>query len=125
MKKTKPMHERRQSVRFRVLSLVKHATEPHVVTFQVTNIQDVSRGGLAFFAEQEIKGGEIVRLCFLPPNREKPIEARGKVVRCPPGVKNKKIFKVGIQFLDIPEDAKLSIQELEALFLESQKNIQS
>ena len=125
MKKADSVKERRQSVRFHILSLVKHAAEPNVVTFQVTNLQNVSRGGLSFFTEQEIKEGTIQKLYFLPPNREKPVEARGKVVRCPLITKKEKTFEVGIQFLDISEDAKLAIRELEAIFLESQKKAQS
>lgn len=121
MKKNKPVQERRQNVRFRVLSLVKHATEPSVVTFQATNIQNVSRGGLAFFADQEIAEGAVLQLYFLPPNREKPVTARGKVVRCPQIGKKEKVFEIGIQFLDVSEDGKLAIQELEVFFLKKKK----
>jgi len=111
-------------VRFRIFSLVKHATEPNVVTFQVENIRNISRGGLAFFTEQEIEEGAVLRLYFLPPNCEKPVTARGKVVRCPQVIKNGKIFELGVQFLDVSEDAKLAIQELEDFFLKKQKKIQ-
>ncbi len=121
MKKTKSVEEKRRSVRFQILSLVKHATEPDVDTFQVTNIRNVSREGLAFFTEQEIKEGAVLRLYFLPPNREKPVEMRGKVVRCPQVIKKEKAFEIGIQFLDVSENGKLAIQELETFFLESQK----
>ena len=118
------MQEKRQSARFRVLSLVKYAIEPGGDIFQATNIQNVSRGGLTFFTEQEIKEGEVLRLYFLPPNREKPVEARGKVVRCIQDIKNKKAFEIGVQFLDVSGDAKLAIQELEIFFLENQKKTQ-
>lgn len=121
MKKNEPLQERRQSVRFRILSLVKHATEPDVVTFEVENIQNVSRGGLAFFTDRELAEGAVLQLCFLPPNREKAVRARGKVVRCPQIIKKEKAFEVGIQFLDVSEDAKLAILELEVFFLEQQK----
>lgn len=121
MKKTKPTQERRQNARFRILSLLKHATEPDVVTLQVTNIQNVSSGGLAFFADQEIKEGVVLQLHFLPPNREKPVAAKGKVVRCPQVTPKEKVFEVGVQFLDVSEDGKLAIRELEAFFLENPK----
>jgi Tfp pilus assembly protein PilZ len=125
MKKIKPIRERRQSVRFHVHSLIKYATESQVVTFQVTNIRNASRGGLAvFLSEQEIEGGTVLQLQFLLPNREKPVAARGRVVRCSPVIKNAKAFEVGIQFLDVTEDARLAILELEDLFLESQKKTQ-
>jgi hypothetical protein len=125
MGKIKPLPERRQSVRFRILSLMKHAAEPDVITFQVENIQNISRGGLAFFTEQQIKEGVTLKLHFLPPNREKPVEARGKVVRCPESIKKEKAFEVGIQFIDVSEDAKLAILELEDFYLENQKKKQS
>jgi len=117
MKKVKAKQERRRSVRFRIFSLMKHATEPDVITFRVANIHNVSRGGLAFFTDQEIKRGEVLKLHFLPPNSKKPVVARGKVVRCPELIKNEKIFEVGIEFLDISKEAQLAILQLEAFFL--------
>lgn len=117
MKKSKTKQERRRSVRFRIFSLIKHATEPDVITFRVANIHNVSRGGLAFFTEQEIKRGAVLKLNFLPPNSKKPVMARGKVVRCPELIKNEKIFEVGIEFLDISKEAQLAILQLEAFFL--------
>jgi len=125
MKKNKLKKERRQNIRFRVFSLVKHATEPDIVTFQVDNIQNISRGGLAFFTEEDLKEGAVLQLHFLPPNRAEPVEARGKVVRCPKITKKLKSFEIGVQFLDISEDGKLAIQELEIFALEKQKAIQS
>ena len=120
MKEDKPVQERRQSVRFRILSLVKHSTEPQGAS-QVANIQNVSRGGLTFFTGQEIKEGVILQLYFLPPNREKQVEARGKVVRCFPNGTPQKTFEIGIQFLDISDEATRAILELEAFFLKNQK----
>ena len=120
MKKEKLMRERRQSVRFRVLSLVKHATEPDTLVFSVSNIRNISRGGLAFFTEEKLEGA-LLELHFLPPNRKEPVKARGKVVRSSRAKKNKKAFKVGLQFLDVSEDARLAIEELEASFLASQQ----
>lgn len=122
MKKTKSAQERRRSVRFRIISLVKHAAESEVVTFQVANIHNVSRGGLAFFAEQEIKEGAILKLCFLPPNCEKAVLARGKVVRCPKLIKEGKVFEVGIEFMDVSKEAQSAILQLEAFFLSNQDN---
>lgn len=123
MKKPNPVQERRRSVRFRILSLVKHATEPHVISFQVQNIQNISRGGLAFFAEQEIKQGAVLKLYFLPPNREKPVEARGKIVRCSQDAKIEKTFELGIEFLEVSDDGRLAIEQLEAIFLVTRKKI--
>jgi hypothetical protein len=125
VKKVKPAEERRQSVRFRILSIIKHANGSNVATFEVTNIRNVSRGGLAFFTGQELRDGAVLELIFLPPNRKKPVEARGKVVRCPRVIKDKEVFDVGVQFLDISEDAKLAILELEGFFLEAQKKARS
>jgi Tfp pilus assembly protein PilZ len=125
MGQDKPVQERRQSVRFRILSLVKHSTEPQGAAFQVANIQNVSRGGLTFFTGQEIKEGAILQLYFLPPNREKQVEARGKVVRCSPDGKTPKTLEVGIQFLDVSDEAARAILELEAFFLKNQKKIQA
>lgn len=125
MKKGKIVKERRQSVRFRVFSLVKHATEPDLITFQAENIRNVSRGGLAFLTEQEIKENAVLKIYFLPPNRKKPIAARGRVVRCPKVMRGIKAFEVGIQFLDISEEARLAIEELEPFFLEKRRNTRS
>jgi len=121
MKKSKVVQERRKSVRFRVFSLVKHAIEPDLATFRTENVHDVSRGGLAFFTEEEIKEGAILKLYFLPPNSKKPVEARGRVVRCPKTVFGVRTFEIGLQFLDLSEEAKRAIEELEAYFIAKQK----
>jgi len=121
MEKNKPVLERRQSVLRRILSLVKYAPESRGAAFQVANIQNVSRGGLTFFTEQEIKEDAILQFYFLPPNRKKPVEVRGKIVRRLRSPKNAKAFEMGVQFLDVSEDAKLAIRELETSFLEKQK----
>jgi hypothetical protein len=121
MKKNKIVNERRKSVRFRVFSLVKHAVEPDLATFRTENIHDVSRGGLAFYTEEEIKEGAVLKLYFLPPNCLKPVMARGKVVRCPKNELGVRTFEIGIQFLDLSEEARHAIADLEATFLECQK----
>lgn len=113
--------EKRQSVRFHILSLVKLAGESEGVPLQVTNVQDISRGGLAFLTEQDIPVGVVLKLYFLPKNRKDPVEARGKVVRCFQAQQNPKAFKVGVQFLDLSEEAKLAIEGLEASFLSKHK----
>jgi PilZ domain len=125
MKKDKTLKEKRRSVRFRVFSLVKYAPESDCSAYQAENVHDVSRGGLAFFAEEEIKKDVVLKLYFLPPNCKKPVEARGRVVRCPKTTKGVNAFEIGIQFLDISEEARLAIEELEASFLESQKKKRS
>lgn len=121
MKKSKSVQEKRKSVRFHIQSIVKLAVESGGVIFSITNIRNISRGGLAFYTDQKIKEGALLRLYFLPPNCEKPVEAKGKIVRCSRAPRNKKAFKIGIQFLDISEEAKLAIQELEAFFLADQE----
>lgn len=121
MKKSKVMQERRKSVRFRLFSLVKHAVGPDFSTFRTENVHNVSRGGLAFFTEEEIKVGAILKLYFLPPNSKKPVEARGRVVRCPKTIFGVRTFEIGLQFLDLSEEARCAIEELEAYFFEKQK----
>jgi len=121
MSKDKPMPERRKSVRFHVLSLMKHASDTNTAVFSVTNIQNISRGGLAFFTDEKIPEGTVLKLYFLPPNRKTPVEAKGKTVRRSRSKRNKKAFKVGVQFLEISEDAKQAIQELETSFLAKQQ----
>jgi hypothetical protein len=122
MKKDKSVKEKRQSIRFRIFSLIKHAAESDLGTFQAENIHDVSRGGLAFFTEQEAQKDAVLKLYFLPPNRKKPVEARGKVVWCLKVIRGINVFEVGIQFLNVSDEARLAIEELEASFLKNQKN---
>lgn len=117
----KSAQERRKSVRFHILSIVKYAPDLKGASFQVANIQDVSRGGLTFFSGQEIKEGDVLRFCFLPPNQKKPVEVRGKIVRCLPTPQDAKTFAVGVQFQEISEEAGLVIQELEAAHLAKKK----
>ena len=125
MKKNISVQDRRRSVRFRIFALIKHAAEPDVITFRVANIHNVSRGGLAFFAEQEIKEGAVLKLHFLPPNCEKSVMARGKVVRCPALINKEQVFEVGIEFLNVSKEAQLAILQLEAFFLSNQEEASS
>lgn len=121
MNHNRPEQERRQSVRFHIIAIVKYAAEFKDSHFQVANIQDVSRGGLTFFTGEEIKEGDVLRFCFLPPNRQSPVEVRGKIVRCLPTPHDAKTFSIGVQFLEVPEEANLVIQELEAAHLARRK----
>jgi len=123
MGKADPEREKRQSVRFHILSLVKLAGESGDIPLQVTNIRNISRGGLAFLTEQLIPVGAVLKIYFLPANRKDPIEVRGKVVRYLRSPQNEKVFKVGVQFLEVSEDAKQAIQELEASFLAKEEQI--
>jgi c-di-GMP-binding flagellar brake protein YcgR len=101
---------------------MKHATESQDPVLRIANIRDVSRGGFAFFSEEKIKEGSVLQLRFLPPNRRKPVTARAKVVRCLRD--KKKLFKIGVQFMDVSEEGRRAIQELEAHYLAAQKKAQ-
>lgn len=124
MKKEEKSKENRQNKRVRVLSLVKYTILPGASSL-VANIRDISLGGLVFLADQEIEPGTVLQLYFLPPNRERPVEARGVVVRYLEVTKKEKekAFEVGVQFLDVSEEARLAIRGLEA-FLANQKKAQ-
>jgi hypothetical protein len=113
MENGKTGKEKRQNERFTVLSLVRCTVLPGNSSF-VANIRNISLGGMAFFSDLEIAPKTALKLDFLPSNREKPVETQGEVVRCAPTRKN---FEIGVRFQDISKDAKLAIQELEALFL--------
>lgn len=117
MKKIRPIQEKRQSVRFPVFSLVKYAIEPEPDVFRTANIRNISCGGLAFFTEQRIAKGTVLRLCFLLSSRARPVEVRGKAMWCRQSTGNGKAFEIGVQFLDVPPDARFVIQNLEGRFL--------
>jgi hypothetical protein len=100
---------------------LKYAIEPNPAILRAQNIHDVSRGGLAFYTEREIKKGAILKIYFLPPNRRSPVEARGSVVRCLEVIKGSKVFDIGIQFLDVSDEAMLALEELEEHFIKRQQ----
>jgi c-di-GMP-binding flagellar brake protein YcgR len=124
MKKYKAGNERRQSVRIRVYWLVKHAPEPDFAPFRAENIKNISRGGLAFYSDHALRTGTLLKLYFQPPKSKKPVEAQGTVVRCA-SLRGDKTFEIGIQFLDISEEAKTAIEELEASFYKRQRKTRS
>lgn len=117
MKKNKQIEEKRQTPRFRILSIVKYTLEDSEGPLQVANIRDLSKGGLTFIAEHEIPEGEVLRFCFLPPQHKAPVNVKGRIVRCRAIRKKPKGFEIGVKFLDVPEEARLAIEGLEAFYL--------
>ena len=76
----------------------------------VSNIKDLSAGGVKFWADQFIPEGTLVKVGFLVPPLDLNVEALGRVVRVRQA-KESGVFYSAIRFIEIPDAAKNAINE--------------
>ena len=78
-------------------------------------IKDVSKGGLSFRYDHELKVGQELNLKINIALNEKAIECRGKIVRVNPS-KTRQVFEAGVSFTNIAsvdgDIIELTVEEL-------------
>ncbi len=98
----------RKDKRVRMRVLLKYAPTAGGELIQVRNIHDISMGGLSFLLDQELAPETQLKISILFPSwRKTPIEnIDAKVVNCLLYRKHQPPFRVGVQFLNLPEEKK-------------------
>lgn len=76
---------------------------------RVTNISDICEGGVAFTANEYIPPFTPIRMIINLPIRERPIEACGHVAHCTRVSNRDRLYRIGLTFIDIPEEDRSEI----------------
>ncbi len=90
---------------------------------KVTNLQNISAGGLAFLTNDQIQIGSEVQLSILIPSFEKPVEVEGQVVRVDNSPTKGMKYLVAVQYTKIIGDNKKAMEEFDKILAKgSQKS---
>lgn len=109
-----PAQNRRKFKRVRVPFLLRYVVEASG-TGAVTNLKDLSAGGVLFASNQPLLQGGNLKLEINLPTVEKPISASARVVRVSKGAQSG-IYRIATKFIDLnPQDKKLIRQLIERM----------
>jgi len=103
--------DKRQYPRLKAFCLVKYAkVDAGSDEFlKVTNVKDVSEGGLLVASYELIPISSLLKLSIKLPAHDKPIETYGKVTRCVRVSRTEEVYHIGLSFLDIKESDRQEI----------------
>ena len=76
--------------------------------FSVSNIKDISAGGVRFWTEEPLREGSLVMVEVLPPPLGRVIRALARVVRARPAEKAP-VYYNSVQFMEISEDDQTAL----------------
>jgi c-di-GMP-binding flagellar brake protein YcgR len=110
---TKKEYKAQNSRRFKRMRadyLVKYQMAGTVGEPFVSNIKDLSAGGVKFWTDQFIPEGTLAKVSFLVPPLDLNVEALGRVVRVRQA-KESGIFYLAIRFIEVPDEAKRAIND--------------
>jgi len=100
-----PAHNRRRFKRMRAPFLLKYHVQESGVG-RVTNLRDLSVGGVLFAAETPLLKDSVIQLEINLPTSEKPVSALAKVVRVAK-VPNAQVYRIATKFNNLkPGDRK-------------------
>lgn len=98
----------------------KRLRADYLIKFQVpgtpgepflSNMKDLSAGGVKFWTEQYIAEGTLVKVSFLVPPLDMKVDTLARVVRARSGGGAAPIYYVATRFIEISQDAKTAIDE--------------
>lgn len=95
--------------------------EPGANEPKVTNLQNISAGGLAFLTNDKIRIGTEVQLSILIPSFAKPVEVEGKVVRIENNATKGMNFLVAVQYTKLTGDNKKAMDEFDKILAKEPK----
>jgi c-di-GMP-binding flagellar brake protein YcgR len=99
----------RRFKRMRADYLVKYQVPGTNESF-LSNIKDLSAGGVKFWTDQPLIEGSLLKTSFLVPPLELTVEALARVVRVRQSHENT-IYYVAVRFIEIPDESKKAIDE--------------
>lgn len=83
----------------------------------LSNLKDLSAGGVKFWTEHYIPEGTLIKVSFLVPPLDMKVDTLARVVRVRAGAGEDPIFYAATRFIEISEDAKNAIDQfVEYLF---------
>ncbi len=109
-KKYKVLNSRKHP-RLNVSYLVKYEIKGHGEQPHITNIKDISKGGLRFLAHEPLPHNGMIKVNILVPPLERVLEANAQIVRVRRG-KVGVLYYVAVSFLEMSQDDQEVIQQL-------------
>lgn len=101
----------RRFKRFRADYLIKFQVPGTSGEPFLSNLKDLSAGGVKFWTEQYIAEGTLVKVSFLVPPLDMKVDTLARVVRVRTAGGQDPVFYVATRFIEISEDAKKAIDE--------------
>lgn len=100
----------RKFKRVQALSLVKYQTAEQWGSVEpfLSNVKDLSAGGLRFWSERFFPEGTLLRLSAWVPSLEKPVDALARVVRAR-SVKSEDSFYLSVRFIEMDQDVRSAL----------------
>jgi Tfp pilus assembly protein PilZ len=95
--------------------------EPDANAPKVTNLRNISAGGVAFLTNDQIRIGSEVRLSILIPSFEKPVEVEGSVVRVDNSATKGMKYLVAVQYTKIIGESKKAMEEFDKILSKAPK----
>ncbi len=98
----------------------KRLRADYLIKFQVpgtsgepslSNMKDLSAGGVKFWTDQYVAEGTLVKVSFLVPPLDMKVDTLARVVRVRTGGGLDPIYYVATRFIEISQDAKAAIDE--------------
>lgn len=112
----------RKHRRVKSFFLLKYQTGAATGKEQLTNLHDISEGGLRFQTNQRLPENSIINLAVLIPSFEKPIEVEAKVVWVGQSKKKDNAYSVAVQFVKVSGDTQGKLNEFFKGMVKENKN---
>ncbi len=107
----------RKHKRLKAAFLVRYETGRLGESPRITNVRDLSAGGLRFFAKDLLEESAVIKLQILVPPLERALPAQARILRVRRANKNF-VYSVAVQFVDMSahdrEDLERFIEGLDA-----------
>ena len=106
--------ERRKYVRiYRNFILTYHEKDRSSVKHEISQVNNVSKGGMSFSSTYPLKQGAIVIVDLKAPFITESMNLQGLVLECREKVSDI-IYEIRIQFQEIPDQALIALEKIES-----------
>jgi len=112
----------RKHKRLKSFFLLKYQTDAKAGQEQITNVHDISAGGLRFQTNQRLPQNCIIKLAILIPSFEEPIEAEAEVVWVGQTRKKNMPYAVAVKFTKVSGKAEKELEEFLQKMAKEKKN---
>lgn len=113
--------ERRKYPRLEIRNLVKITNEDDTETYSLTNVLDISEGGLRIVCHNVFKIDTILNIIIQVPEKNTSLTLKAKVIWLIPMKKQKGAFNAGLQYVDISDTDRQMIRDIVNAALQGKK----
>jgi hypothetical protein len=109
-----PSNERRKHLRiYRNFIVSCHEKGKPIVEHNVSQVNNVSKGGLNFILTHPLKQGDVVMIDLKPPFIADPVHLEGVVLECKEKIPDM-IYEIRLQFQEIPHQMLTALEKIES-----------